>query len=175
VPGYTTLLFEFHPAQGNEHALKNWLKRHLHHAADASATNAPAANTPATVAGTLHEIPVRYHGPDLEQVAAHAGLSPAEVIERHSAPEYRVDLIGFAPGFPYLDGLDPALTTPRRSQPRVHVEAGSVAIGGSHTGIYSLPGPGGWNVIGHTDVVLFDPATARCLLAPGDRIRFRPL
>jgi KipI family sensor histidine kinase inhibitor len=105
-------------------------------------------------------------------VAEHTGLSAAEVVERHSAPEYRVDLIGFAPGFPYLDGLDPQLATPRLAKPRLHVAAGSVAIGGAQTGIYSLPGPGGWNLIGHTEVVLFDPASGQCLLAPGDRIRF---
>jgi KipI family sensor histidine kinase inhibitor len=164
VPGYTTLLFEFHPGQGNEHHLKNWFERHWH----------SAAEVPCGVAGRQHAIPVRYHGPDLEQVADHAKLLVAEVIERHSAPEYRVDLIGFAPGFPYLSGLDPLLATPRLTQPRLRVEAGSVAIGGPHTGIYSRPGPGGWNIVGHTDVTLFDPATARCLLAPGDRIRFLP-
>lgn len=161
VPGMTTLLFEFQPGQGHENTLRAWLKRH-----------------PATIAenpeGPLHEIPVHYHGPDLERVAEHAGLPVAEVIERHSTAEYRVDLIGFAPGFPYLDGLDPKLATPRLDKPRLRVEAGSVAIGGTHTGIYSLPSPGGWNVIGHTEVVLFDPTTARCLLAPGDRLRFIP-
>lgn len=124
--------------------------------------------------GHLHEIPVRYDGPDLARVAEHAGIAIREIIERHTEPEYRVDLIGFAPGFPYLAGLDPALATPRLAQPRLRVEAGSVAIGGSHTGIYPLPGPGGWNVIGFTDTVLFNPSTAQCLLAPGDRLRFIP-
>lgn len=115
---------------------------------------------------------MRYDGPDLERVAQHARRSVADVIERHCAPEYRVDLIGFAPGFPYLSGLDPALATPRLDQPRLRIEAGSVAIGGHHTGIYPLPGPGGWNVLGYTDVVLFNPATAYCLLSPGNRVRF---
>ncbi len=159
VPGTTTMLFEFHSGQGDEAALKAWLKRH-------------PADTTETPEGRLFDIPVRYNGSDLERVAEHAGLSVAEVIERHSAPEYRVDLIGFAPGFPYLDGLDARLSTPRLAKPRLRVAAGSVAIGGTHTGIYSLDGPGGWNVIGHTEVVLFDPANARCLLAPGDRLRF---
>lgn len=159
VPGATTLLFEFHAGQGDEAALQKWLKRHR---------PAPAASH----TGPLRAIPVRYGGADFERVAEHTGLSAAEVVERHSAPEYRVDLIGFAPGFPYLDGLDPQLATPRLAKPRLHVAAGSVAIGGAQTGIYSLPGPGGWNLIGHTEVVLFDPASGQCLLAPGDRIRF---
>lgn len=159
VPGYTTLLFEFDRGKGDVEVLRAWLKRH-------------PATADKTIVGRLHEIPVRYAGVDLARVAEHSGLTLNEVIERHSAPEYCVDLIGFAPGFPYLSGLDPRLTTPRLSQPRVRVEAGSVAIGGSHTGIYSLPGPGGWNVIGYTDTVLFDPEAARCLLAPGDRLRF---
>ncbi len=173
VPGMTTLLFEFQPGQGDEDVLKAWLKRRLF----LSPSPSPNGRGECGSAGEencLHEIPVHYHGPDLERVAEHAGLPVAEVIECHSTAEYRVDLIGFAPGFPYLDGLDPRLATPRLDKPRLRVEAGSVAIGGTHTGIYSLPGPGGWNVIGHTEVVLFDPTTARCLLAPGDRLRFIP-
>ncbi len=161
VPGYTTLMFEFQPGKGHEAALTDWLERH------------PMTTMP-QVEGRRHEIPVRYDGPDLTRIAEHAGLSITEVIKRHCAPEYRVDLIGFAPGFPYLDGLDPLLATPRLDSPRLRVEAGSVAIGGSHTGIYSIVGPGGWNILGHTDTLLFDARTAHCLLAPGDRIRFIP-
>lgn len=125
----------------------------------------------------LHVIPVRYDGEDLAEVARHAGCHADEVVRRHLAPEYTVALIGFAPGFPYLDGLDPVLHTPRRPAPRTRLPAGAVAIGGSHTGIYSLPTPGGWNWIGNTDVVLFDPlATDRddhgVLLRTGDRVQF---
>lgn len=126
----------------------------------------------------LLEIPVRYGGeggPDLDAVAAHAGLSPREVVARHAAVEYRVAMLGFAPGFPYLLGLDPSLATPRLAQPRARVEAGSVAIGGAQTGIYPRPGAAGWRVIGRTDVVLFDPAREPAsLLQPGDRVRFVP-
>jgi len=125
------------------------------------------------------EIPVRYGGeagPDLELVAAHAGLTPAEVVRLHAAGAYLVHMIGFAPGFPYLGGLDPRLHCPRREVPRTRVAAGSVGIGGSQTGVYPLESPGGWQVIGRTPLALFDPARARpALLRAGDRVRFVPL
>jgi KipI family sensor histidine kinase inhibitor len=127
------------------------------------------------------EIPVRYDGPDLAEVAESAGLSVAEVIERHAAPVYTVRMMGFAPGFPYLDGLDPALHLPRKESPRGRIEPGAVAIGGPHAGIYSVASPGGWHLLGRTEVSLFDPQAARTaslqhsqifLLSPGDRLRF---
>jgi len=126
--------------------------------------------------GKLVEIPVRYggeHGPDLADVAAHTGLTPQEVVRRHAAGEYVVYFLGFQPGFAYMGGLDPALATPRRSEPRLAVPAGSVGIGGEQTGIYPASAPGGWQLIGRTDSALFvadrDPPT---LLAPGDTVRF---
>lgn len=126
--------------------------------------------------GRLVEIPVHYGGeagPDLADVAAHCGLSPAEVVRRHTAAEYVVYFIGFQPGFAYLGGLDDALHTPRRAEPRTAVPAGSVGIGGAQTGIYPLATPGGWQLIGHTALPLFDPAAEPpTLLAPGDRVRF---
>lgn len=125
-----------------------------------------------------HDIGVRYggeSGPDLEAVAEHAGLQPRQLVERHAAAEYRVAMLGFAPGFPYLLGLDPRLAMPRLSTPRLRVEAGSVGIGGAQAGIYPHPGPGGWRIIGRTDALLFDPARdPPSLLAPGDRVRFVP-
>jgi len=125
------------------------------------------------------EIPTQYGGLDLERVAAHAGLSVEEVVERHATPLYRVHCLGFSPGFPYLGGLDPRLATPRLPSPRVRVDAGSVAIGGEQTGIYSVPGPGGWNLIGRTAVPLFRPDAATLeeavLLRAGDRLRFMPV
>jgi KipI family sensor histidine kinase inhibitor len=128
------------------------------------------------VPSRLVEIPVRYGGADaldLDAVAARAGLTCEEVIARHTAAEYRVAMLGFAPGFPYLLGLDPALAMPRLDTPRQHVAAGSVGIGGAQTGIYPRPGPGGWRIIGRTDAVLFDATRASpSLLAPGDRVRF---
>jgi KipI family sensor histidine kinase inhibitor len=125
------------------------------------------------------EVPVCYGGdcgPDLAEVAARARMAPEEVVARHSAGNYTVAMLGFAPGFPYLLGLDPALETPRRADPRTRVPAGSVAIGGAQTGIYPRELPGGWQLIGRTPLVLFDPAREQpCLLAPGDRVRFRAI
>ena len=126
--------------------------------------------------GRKIEIPVVYggaSGPDLEEVARHTGLSPAEIVKRHTAAEYIVYFIGFQPGFPYLGGLDPQLATPRRSEPRLVVPAGSVGIGGSQTGIYPAASPGGWQLIGHSTLQLFDPAAnPPTILQPGDRVRF---
>ncbi|AMP07481.1 5-oxoprolinase subunit PxpB [Collimonas pratensis] len=126
--------------------------------------------------GRKVDIPVVYggdSGPDLEEVARHTGLSPAEIVKRHTAAEYIVYFIGFQPGFPYLGGLDPKLATPRRSEPRLLVPAGSVGIGGSQTGIYPAASPGGWQLIGRSELQLFDPdASPPTLLQPGDRVRF---
>lgn len=126
--------------------------------------------------GRIVRIPVAYGGdggPDLADVAAHCGMSVDEVVHRHTQAEYVVYFIGFQPGFAYLGGLDPRLETPRRSEPRVAVPPGSVGIGGAQTGIYPLATPGGWQLIGHTGLPLFDPqAEPPTLLAPGDRVRF---
>lgn len=124
------------------------------------------------------EIPVIYGGscgPDLQDVAKHCGLSPAQVVEQHSSVEYIVYFLGFQPGFAYLGGLAPSLETPRRAEPRLIVPAGSVGIGGSQTGIYPLSTPGGWQIIGQTSVRLFNPADEMpTLLTPGDTVRFVP-
>ncbi|MFC5525551.1 5-oxoprolinase subunit PxpB [Rhodanobacter ginsengisoli] len=124
-------------------------------------------------------IPVCYggeYGPDLDDVARHAGLDIDGVIARHTAADYAVAMIGFAPGFPYLLGLDPALAMPRRHDPRQRVPAGSVAIGGEQTGIYPAPLPGGWQLIGRTPLRLFDTAAEPpSLLEAGDRVRFRAI
>lgn len=124
-------------------------------------------------------IPVRYGGeagPDLDDVASHAGLSAETVIARHHAAEYRVMCLGFSPGFAYLGGLDPALATPRRATPRESVAAGSVGIGGAQTAVYPSTTPGGWQIIGRTDGPLFDPAAVPpSRLQPGDRVTFTPV
>ncbi len=126
--------------------------------------------------GRLVELPVHYGGeagPDLGEVATRAGLTPEEVVRRHSAAVYRVHFIGFSPGFPYLGGLDSSLATPRRTTPRTLVPAGSVGIGGAQTGVYPQASPGGWNLIGRTLIPLFDPhGSPPCRLQPGDRVRF---
>lgn len=127
-------------------------------------------------AGRQVDIPVHYGGaagPDLADVAAHTGLDAREVVRRHAAGDYVVYFLGFLPGFAFMGGLEPALATPRRAEPRTAVPAGSVGIGGEQTGIYPLASPGGWQLIGHTALPLFDPAAASpTLLRPGDRVRF---
>lgn len=125
------------------------------------------------------EIPVVYGGrwgPDLDAVASRAGLSPAEVAELHASGEYRVYMVGFAPGFPYLAGLPSRLATPRRAVPRTAVPAGSVGIAGRQTGVYPVESPGGWQIIGRTPVPLFSPdRDPPTLLRIGDRVRFRAI
>ena len=125
------------------------------------------------------EIPVRYggaDGPDLAALAKHTGLSVDEVVKRHTQAEYVVFFLGFQPGFAYLGGLDPALAMPRRAEPRLEVPAGSVGIGGAQTGIYPAASPGGWQLLGRTELKLFDPArNPPTLMQPGDRVRFTAL
>lgn len=125
------------------------------------------------------DIPVCYgepYGPDLTEVAEHSGLQPEEVIRIHSSVEYTVYMVGFAPGFPYLGGMDERIAMPRKATPRLRIPAGSVAIAGGQTGIYPLETPGGWNVIGRTPVRLFDwRKDSPTLLKAGDIVCFRPI
>jgi inhibitor of KinA len=170
VPAFTTALLEFDPRVSPRPDLSALAAR-LRQAFESRLRLPPAK-----------EIPVRYGGPDLERVAALNGLSVEEVCERHSTPLYKVYMLGFAPGFPYLGELDPRLHTPRLESPRPRVPAGSVAIGGEHTGIYSVASPGGWNIIGHTPVKLFNPDAdvtggeeSPFFLRAGDQVRFVPI
>ena len=125
----------------------------------------------------LLEVPVCYggeYGPDLDMLCAQLNLSVEDFVELHSGREYRVDMLGFTPGFAYVGGLDDAINVPRLEQPRQHVAAGSVGIADGRTGIYSLPGPGGWPLIGRTALSLFDPSLAQpFVLQAGSRIRFK--
>lgn len=171
VPAYASVLLRFDPlAWGDGDAVNP--QRRLRSAVDA----ALAAGGADTASGREQIVPVCYggaFGPDLDEVASHCGLAADAVIARHAAAEYRVAMVGFAPGFPYLLGLDPALAMPRRADPRQRVPAGSVAIGGHQTGIYPQQLPGGWQLIGRTPLRLFDVTAARpSLLAAGDRVRF---
>ncbi|MEU3780551.1 allophanate hydrolase subunit 1 [Streptomyces sp900129855] len=121
------------------------------------------------------EIPTRYDGPDLTEVAAHWGVSEQEVARIHAAAEFRVAFCGFAPGFGYLTGLPARYDVPRRATPRTAVPAGSVALAGPYTGVYPRSSPGGWQLIGTTEAVLWDHARVpAALLAPGTRVRFVP-
>ncbi|HKS04985.1 MAG TPA: 5-oxoprolinase subunit PxpB [Gemmatimonadaceae bacterium] len=135
------------------------------------------AHTPsgATTTRTFatHTIPTRYDGVDLDEVAERVKLDRDEVIRRHASREYRVLSIGFMPGWGYLGPLDAALALPRRSTPRTRIPAGAVAIMGAQTGIYPRVSPGGWNLIGTTNAVLFDATrTQPALFRAGDRVRF---
>ena len=138
--------------------------------------SAPVLPEPATLSAPdprSVEIPVRYDGPDLADVARRTGLSEHEVVTRHTAGAYTVAFLGFAPGFPYLRGLDPALRVPRHASPRTSVPAGSVGVAGEQTGIYPRASPGGWQLLGRTDLVLFDlDRDPPALLSAGDRVRF---
>ncbi len=167
VPAYRTLLIVYDPLRLSHAALLDRLR-----ALD-TATDAPPP------VGRRVVLPIAYggeFGPDLAAVAAHAGLTPEEVIARHGAGRYLVYFLGFSPGFPYLGGLDPALATPRLPEPRTSVPAGAVGIGGDQTGIYPQATPGGWRLIGRTPVRLYDPAAPEpTLLRPGDEIRPRAI
>ena len=174
VPAYASLAVFFDAAQFPDRcdpstSVQAWLEPLLSAAGDAD-TAEP---------GRLFEIPVCYGrdcGPDLQEVATASGFDADEVIARHHAPIYTVAMIGFAAGFPYLLGLDPALSMPRLATPRASLAAGSVAIGGGQTGIYPRASPGGWRIIGRTPLNLFDARRdPPALLAPGDRVRFVPV
>lgn len=158
VPGYDSLAIHFDPLSTDlprlERQVDEWLEKN-----DEAHEVEPGVAEPVALV-------VRYDGPDLSRVAASAGRSAAEVVSLHTRPTYTVAAIGFMPHFPYLLGLDPALTTPRLDSPRVRVPAGSVAIGGDQTGVYPRDSPGGWNLIGHTN------PERLATLRPGDRVRF---
>jgi KipI family sensor histidine kinase inhibitor len=166
VPAYTSLGVFFDAESINTDTVRAWL-----HAQCVADSDASAAILPRLV-----QIPVCYggaFGEDLDAAAAELGIAAAELMSRHSAATYTVAMIGFAPGFPYLLGLDPALALPRLAMPRTRVPAGSVAIGGAQTGIYPHESPGGWRLLGRTPLRLFDANRASpSLLAPGDRVRF---
>jgi KipI family sensor histidine kinase inhibitor len=122
--------------------------------------------------GDVVEIAVRYDGADLEAVASALGVDEEQVVALHTAPAYRVGFCGFAPGFAYLEGTDPRLHLPRKATPRPTVPAGSVAVAGGYTAVYPRSSPGGWNLLGTTDAIMFD--TERdppALLAPGTHVR----
>jgi KipI family sensor histidine kinase inhibitor len=128
---------------------------------------------------TTHTIPVWYGGaagPDLTDVAMQAGLTPEEAGALHASVTYRVFMLGFSPGFPYLGTVPARIATPRLPTPRKHVLAGSVGIAGTQTGIYPQASPGGWRIIGRTPVLLFSLHRPKpFLLAPGDHVRFVPI
>ncbi|HEX8095815.1 5-oxoprolinase subunit B family protein [Jatrophihabitans sp.] len=165
VPAARTVLVEFDPGAVSGAELRSLLEGCLSGPAS-SVTRQPE---PAV------ELMVHYDGADLESVARECGLTVPEVIRRHCAPEYTVQFCGFAPGFGYLSGLDPALRLPRLASPRPAVPAGSVGIAGEFTGVYPRSSPGGWLLLGRTDAVLFDlDRRPPALLRPGTPVRLTP-
>jgi inhibitor of KinA len=176
VAAYSTLTVYYDPVV---------LRRHFPGAAAGEtltrllATVAGEAGPAAPSAEVLMTIPVCYHpslSPDLEWVAAHCGVDAETVIQWHCSVDYRVYMIGFIPGFPYMGSTIPALRVPRKQRPRARVEEGSVALAGEQTGIYPASVPGGWQLIGRTPCRLFDPAREpSSLLQAGMRVRFSPI
>ncbi len=157
VPGWRTLLLT---TDGDPRALVDEVKR-------------LDTKTASPIATQHHEIPIRYDGEDLADVAEASGLTLAEVVELHARAEYVVVLLGFSRGFPYLTGLPEQLRLPRLSTPRTKVPAGSVGIALDQCGIYPMASPGGWRLIGRTDLPVFDETRdPPNLLDIGDTVRF---
>jgi inhibitor of KinA len=169
VPAYASLLVVFDPLQASPETLK----RQIIGLCDFDDTDEPVEDR------AVVEIPVVYGGeagPDLDAVAAHHGLSVEDVIGLHTGTTYRVYMIGFTPGFPYMGELPEALDTPRRDTPRTRIPKGSVAIAQRQTGIYPAISPGGWQIIGRTPLALFDPhKETPSFLTMGDAVRFTPV
>lgn len=166
VPSYAAVTVFFdHPSSNYAEIVKE-LERLV------AGGEAVGADSP-TSAGKLVRIQVRYDGEDLDDVARRTNMSRDSVIDLHSTREYRVYMLGFAPGFAYLGDLDERLSLPRRDSPRKRVPAGSVAIAENQTAVYPSSTPGGWHLIGRTEAIMFDISRdPPSLLAPGDRVRF---
>jgi inhibitor of KinA len=162
VPAYTTLAVYFDSRLASYTVISSLI-----------ADLAEVMETEVEASSALIEIPVRYDGPDLAEVAERTGLTQDDVIEKHCSRIYRAYMTGFAPGFTYLGDLDEALVLPRRTEPRVRVPAGSVAIAGAQTAVYPLVTPGGWHLIGTTSAIMFDAGRdPPALLRAGDSVRF---
>ena len=167
VPTYRSLTIHIDPLRSDLSALSDLVR------------SLSVSGTAGRISGREHRIPVLYGGewgPDLEDVANFAGLSVTEAIRLHHSMPYRVYMLGFSPGFPYL-GLVPApIAMPRLETPRMTVPAGSIGIAGNQTGIYPNSTPGGWRLIGRTPVALYRPqSSSPFLLNPGDTVRFEPI
>jgi inhibitor of KinA len=166
-PAYETLLIRFDPLVESHTGIEALVRSHLE------------AKLPDLPARKQVEVPVCYggaFGPDLGEVARLTQLTAAQVVDIHSSVTYRVCFLGFAPGFPYLGGMDRRIAVPRLDSPRKEVARGTVGIADEQTGIYPVKSPGGWRLIGRTPLKLFRPDEANpSLILPGDRVRFRPI
>jgi KipI family sensor histidine kinase inhibitor len=165
-PGYSTVGIHFDPLQTDLGALERAIESEF----------ASLSGTTTVPDRAVIEIPVQYGGvlgPDLDNVARHAGCSTDEVIARHVQRTYRVYMLGFVPGFAYMGRVDSTIAAPRHRVPREKVPAGSVGIAGLQTGVYPVDSPGGWQLVGHTTTVMFDAnRQPPSLLAAGDVVRF---
>ncbi|HZU13446.1 MAG TPA: 5-oxoprolinase subunit PxpB [Chloroflexota bacterium] len=168
IPAYAALLVTYDPVRHTYEDLAAIARRAVAGAADMPPQGRRRFTVPAVYG--------REDGPDLAEVAALHDMSPDDVIALHAGRDYPIYCLGFSPGFPYLGGLDERLHTPRLDRPRSRVPAGSVAIGGSQTGVYPTSTPGGWRLIGRTPLTLFDVRVQPPVpYAPGDVIRFQPI
>jgi KipI family sensor histidine kinase inhibitor len=164
-PAYASILIDFDPLRCTHEELAARAEQLMKKGSGTGEANTTTVGIPVCYGGEF--------GPDLDDVAAHNRLSPDEVIRVHSSATYLVYFLGFSPGFAYMGGLPQALHTPRLQTPRKFVEAGTVGIAGSQTGVYPVGSPGGWRLIGRTPVRMFDPAaTPPSRLQPGDQVRF---
>ena len=165
IPAFVSLLVNYNPLVISYEKLRVRLEAILQMKTEAQET-----------VRRVYEIPVCYggeYGPDLQNIANHAGLSPREVIDIHMSRDYLIYMLGFLPGFCYLGGLDERIHTPRLQTPRLKIPAGSVGIGGSQTGIYPMESPGGWQLMGKTPVKTYDPdRQVPILVSAGEYIRF---
>ncbi len=168
VPSFRSVLIHYNPAILSYDKMSELVEK--------------AANEP--ISGNSHKkrivtVPVCYderYGPDIEDVAKHAGIGVEEVISIHTSTPYLVYMLGFQPGFPYLGGLDKRICCPRLETPRIRLEAGSVGIGGEQTGLYPMESPGGWRIIGVTPVRCYNPDKEKPIpYMAGDHIRFRSI
>ncbi len=168
VPAYSSLTIVYNPATIDFDSVRAYILDLWQRSEDVSHNVGEPVVIPVCYGGEF--------GPDLEYVARYHGLTPSEVVELHTSGVYVVYMIGFTPGFPYLGGLSERLATPRRTEPRVVVPAGSVGIAGQQTGIYSFATPGGWQIIGRTPYRMFNPeARPPTLLHPGQQVRFEAI
>jgi inhibitor of KinA len=168
VVGYHSVTIYLDPRAVQAEDLGSWVSREAARSRGATALPRRTVEVPVVYGGA--------EGPDLGLVAQFTGCSERDVIRLHSGQAYRVYMLGFVPGFAYLAAVDPRIAAPRRQTPRVAVPAGSVGIAGPQTGVYPMNTPGGWNLIGRTPLVVFDPGrTEPSVFKPGDAVRFRPL
>ena len=168
IAGIDSIAIRFAPQEINPELARQYLRKTIETTTSLATTSCKKIDIPVLYGGEA--------GPDLTDLCGRNNLDKEELINAHSATPYRVITLGFAPGFAYLGPLDERLRAPRLETPRAHLPAGSIGVAGSFTGIYSLPSPGGWQIIGRTPLKLFDAKNSSpFIFKPGDEIRFQPI